>query len=82
MGFNRMSDVIGIALFEFTGLEWLVGQATRLGAILDATGLRTHGKVIHFALQVRERGVRGLKVKRRALFAQSFGLRVGALRAA
>ena len=77
-----MSDVIGIALFEFAGLEWLVGQAARLGAILDATGLRTYGKMIHIFLQVRERGAGGLKVKRRALLAQSCGLRVGALRAA
>jgi hypothetical protein len=77
-----MSDVIGIAIFEFTGLEWLVGQAARLGAILDATGLRTKGKVVHVVLQVRERGVGGLEVKRRALFAQSCGLRVGGLGAA
>jgi hypothetical protein len=77
-----MSYVIGIALFEFAGLEWLVGQAARLGAILDATGLRTYGKVIHVVLQVRERGTGGLKVKHRTLLAQSCGLKVGALRAA
>jgi hypothetical protein len=82
VGLNRLSDVVGIALFEFARLEWLVGQAARLGAILDATGLRTYGKVIHVVLQVRERGAGGLKVECRALFAQSCGLRVGALRAA
>ena len=77
-----MSDVVGIAIFEFAGLEWLDGQAARLGAILDATGLGTYGKVIHVVLQVGERGAGSLKVKRRALLAQSCGLRVGALRAA
>jgi hypothetical protein len=39
VGLNRLSDIVGIALFEFAGLKWLVGQAARLGAILDATGL-------------------------------------------
>jgi hypothetical protein len=53
VGLNRLSDVVGIAFFEFAGLERLVGQAARLGAILDATGLRTYGKVIQVVLQVR-----------------------------